>query len=193
SDLATTGLVAVEWRQEKPHANYLISLVAGYLKKVEDRHRDIPIAFYTPASDINEAQNSFRDTKDMMAFFEEEIGVPYPWPKYDQVVVNDFVAGGMENTSATTLTDRTLFTDATENLRDSESLIAHEMAHQWFGDYVTCKDWSHLWLNEGFATYYAHLYTGHKNGRDKMLYDLYGDARGMVNRPGENPRPIVDR
>ena len=188
-----TGLVAFTWKQEKPHANYLISLVAGYFKKVEDKHRDVPLAFYTPPSDINEAKNSFRDTKDIMAFFEKDIGVRYPWPKYDQVVVNDFVAGGMENTSATTLTDRTLFTDATENLRDSESLIAHEMAHQWFGDYVTCKDWSHLWLNEGFATYYAHLYTGHKNGRDKMLYDLYGDARGMVNRPGENPRPIVDR
>lgn len=189
---ANTGLVAVTWKQEKPHANYLISLVAGYFKKVEDMHRDVPLAFYTPPSDINEAKNSFRDTKDIMAFFEKDIGVRYPWPKYDQVVVNDFVAGGMENTSATTLTDRTLFTDATENLRDSESLVAHEMAHQWFGDFVTCKDWSHLWLNEGFATYYAHLYTGHKNGRDQMLYDLYGNARGMVNRT-DNPRPIVDR
>jgi len=187
-----TGLVAVAWKQEKPHANYLISLVAGYFQKVEDRHRDIPLAFYTPPSDINEAKNSFRDTKAIMAFFEEEIGVPYPWPKYDQVVVNDFVAGGMENTSATTLTDGTLFTDATENIRTSESLVAHEMAHQWFGDYVTCKDWSHVWLNEGFATYYAQLYGGHKHGRDELLYSLYGTARGLVGRTN-SPRAIVER
>ncbi|HEU0039288.1 MAG TPA: M1 family aminopeptidase, partial [Verrucomicrobiae bacterium] len=189
---AATGLVAVEWRQEKPHANYLISLVAGYFKKVEDHHRDIPLAFYTPPSDINEAQNSFRDTKDMMAFFEEEIGVPYPWPKYDQVVVNDFVAGGMENTSATTLTDTTLFTDATENIRSSEGLVSHELAHQWFGDYVTCKDWSQIWLNEGAATYYSQLYAGHKHGRDAMLYSLYGTARTILGRTNAS-RAIVER
>ena len=189
---AATGLVAVEWRQEKPHANYLISLVAGHFKKVEDRHRDIPLAFYTPPSDINEAQNSFRDTKDMMAFFEEEIGVPYPWPKYEQVVVNDFVAGGMENTSATTLTDTTLFTEATENIRSSEGLVSHELAHQWFGDYVTCKDWSHIWLNEGFATYYSQLYAGHKHGRDTMRYSLYGTARTILGRTNAS-RPIVER
>lgn len=187
-----TGLLVVTWRQEKPHANYLISLCAGYFKKIEDRYRDIPLAFYTPASDINEAMTSFRDTKDMMAYFEKEIGVPYPWEKYDQVVVNDFVAGGMENTSATTLTDNTLFTDATENLRSSQGLVAHELAHQWFGDLVTCKDWSHLWLNEGFATYYAHLYDGYKNGRDSMLYGLYRDGRSIVNRTTDT-RPIVER
>jgi aminopeptidase N len=186
-----SGLVAVTWKQEKPHANYLISLCAGYFKKIEDCYRDIPLAFYTPASDINEAQSSFRDTKDMMGFFEEEIGVPYPWAKYDQVVVNDFVGGGMENTSATTLTDNTLFTDATENIRTSQGLVAHELAHQWFGDLVTCKDWSHIWLNEGFATYYAFLYDGHKNGRDHLLYGLYRDSRGIVNRT--DTRPIVER
>ena len=101
-----TGLVAVHWSQDKPHANYLVSLLAGYFKKVEDQYKDMPLAFYTPASQINEAATSFRDTKDMMAFFEQEIGVPYPWAKYYQVCVNDFVAGGMENTSITTLTDR---------------------------------------------------------------------------------------
>jgi aminopeptidase N len=187
-----SGLMVVTWRQEKPHANYLISLCAGYFKKVEDRYRDIPLAFYTPASDIAEAQSSFRDTKDMMAFFEEEIGVPYPWPKYDQVVVNDFVAGGMENTSATTLTDGTLFTDATENIRSSQGLVAHELAHQWFGDLTTCKDWSHLWLNEGFATYYEDLYEGHKHGRDSMLYGLYRNAR-MITGQTADTRPIVER
>ena len=96
----TTGLVAVRWLQDKPHANYLLSLVAGYFKKVEDRHRDVPLAFYTPPSEIDEATNSFCDTKDIMAFYEDEIGLPYPWAKYYQVAVNDFVAGGMENTSA---------------------------------------------------------------------------------------------
>ena len=179
-----TGLVAVHWSQDKPHANYLITLVAGFFKKIEDKHNNIPLAFYTPPSEINQAASSFRDTKDIMAFFEQEIGVPYPWPKYDQVCVNDFVAGGMENTSCTTLTDNTLFTEATENIRDSEGLVSHEMAHQWFGDLVTCKDWSDIWLNEGFATYYESLYDGHKNGRDSMLYELYQRARhitGLTN------------
>jgi aminopeptidase N len=176
----STGLMVFHWSQEKPHANYLISLCAGYFKKVEDTFRDIPIAFYTPASEINEAQTSFRDTKDMLTFFEKEIGVPYPWAKYYQVCVNDFVEGGMENTSCTTLTDNTLFTDATENIRNSEGLVAHEMAHQWFGDLVTCKDWSQIWLNESFATYYETLYNEHKNGRDNMLYELYGRARQIT-------------
>src|SRR2546425_326412 len=179
------GLVAVRWLQDKPHVNYLVSLVAGYFKKVEDKYKDVPLAFYTPPSEINEAPNSFRDTKDIMAFFEQEIGVSYPWAKYYQVCVNDFVAGGMENTSATTLTDNTLFTTDTENIRDSQGLVAHEMAHQWFGDLVTCKDWSHIWLNEGFATYYESLYEAHKNGRDSMLYELYQRARDIAGIPND--------
>ena len=177
---AASGLVSFHWSQEKPHANYLITLVAGYFKKLEAKHKNVPLAFYTPPSEFKEAATSFRDTADIMEFFEQEIGVPYPWPKYDQVCVNDFVAGGMENTSATTLTDSTLFTDATENIRDSEGLISHEMAHQWFGDLVTCKDWSHIWLNEGFATYYETLYAGHKHGRNELLYQLYGRARSIT-------------
>ena len=176
---AKTGLIAVRWLQEKPHVNYLVALAAGYFKKLEDKHKDVPLAFYTPPSQIEYAQNSFRDTKDIMEFFESEIGVPYPWAKYFQVVVDDFVAGGMENTSLTILTDRTFFTSATENIRNSEGLTSHEMAHQWFGDLVTCKDWTHLWLNEGFATYYALLYDGHKNGRDSMQYGLMQTMRGL--------------
>jgi aminopeptidase N len=98
----------------------------------------------------------------------------------------------MENTSATTLTDRTLHTKATENIRSSEGLISHELAHQWFGDYVTCKDWSHIWLNEGFATYYESLYNAHKNGRDAMIYELYERARGITGRT-DDVNPIVRR
>jgi len=179
---AGSDLVAVRWLQDKPHANYLISLVAGYLKKVEDRYRDIPLAFYTPASQIFHATNSFADTKNIMAFFEKEIGVPYPWAKYYQVCVDDFGWGGMENTSITTLNDSTLHTTEFENLHNSQGLVAHEMAHQWFGDLVTCKDWANVWLNEGFATYYATLYDGHKNGRDVLLYNMHESAKGIVSQ-----------
>jgi len=186
-------LKVVRWLQDKPHANYLIALVAGKLEKIESRYKDIPLAFYTPASQIDQAQNSFEDTADIMAFFEKEIGVAYPWDKYYQVTVEDFTAGGMENTTLTVLTDRTLFTDASENILSSQDLVAHEMAHQWFGDYVTCKDWSHVWLNEGFATYYDCLYEGHKNGRDFMLYKLYLDATTRVLVKQDVHKPIVYR
>ena len=189
---SNTGLKVVRWLQDKPHVNYLIALAAGKFRKIESRYRDIPLAFYTPTSQIAHARNSFKNTADMLAFFESEIGVAYPWDKYYQVVVEDFVAGGMENTSLTILNDRTLFTSETENIRSSQGLVAHEMAHQWFGDYVTCKDWSHVWLNEGFATYYTHLYDGHKNGRDSMLYGLYRSARGVLS-DRSTPKPIVNK
>ena len=187
-----SGLKAVRWLQEKPHVNYLVALVAGNLKKIESKYKDIPIAFYTPASLIEYAQNSFKDTADMLEFYEKEIGVPYPWDKYYQAVAMDFVAGGMENTTLTILTEGTLHTDETENIHSSQSLVAHEMVHQWFGDYVTCKDWSHLWLNEGFAVYYEELYNGYKNGRDSMLAGLYDTASYLLrNRPEH--KPIVYR
>ncbi len=187
-----TGLLAVRWLQDKPHVNYLISLVAGYWKKLEDKHRDIPLEFWTTPSDFPQAATSFASTKDMMAFFEKEIGVPYPWAKYAQVCVHDYGWGGMENTSITTLNNRTLFTPDTENLYSSDSLVAHELAHQWFGDLVTCADWSHVWLNEGFATYYDMLYDGHKNGRDSMNWHLYHAAKGIVSQANET-RGIVTR
>jgi len=185
------GLKAVRWLQEKPHVNYLMCLVAGHLAKFEKQHRDIPLGFYTQPTLAEHAPNSFVDTPDIMAFFEAEIGMPFPWVKYDQVTIADFTAGGMENTTLTTLTDGTVFSKATENIRTTRSLDAHELAHQWFGDYVTCKDWSHLWLNEGFATYYTHLYEGHKFGRDAMLYRLHGDATDRILTNDKDTKPIV--
>jgi aminopeptidase N len=187
-----TGLKAVTWLQDKPHVNYLIALAAGRFQKIETRQGKVPLAFYTPASSIDLAATSFAGTADMLTFYEKEIGVPYPWDKYDQVVVRDFVAGGMENTTLTILTDNTLFTPETENIHSSQSLVAHEFVHQWFGDYVTCKDWSHVWLNEGFATYYENLYDGHRNGRDSLLYGLYRSAQWLV-RDRADEKPIVCR
>ena len=187
-----SGLVTFHWLQDKPHVNYLIAIVAGYFESIQDRYRDIPMAFYTLPSQIEMAKNSYEGTKDMMAFIENETGVPYPWDRYDQVCVNDFVAGGMENTSLTILTDGTLFDQSTENLRSSQGLVAHELAHQWFGDLVTCKDWSHLWLNEGFASYFEALYTEHKDGKDAFRYSMLKKMGSWMNNPND-PVGIVHR
>ena len=175
------GLVAVRWLQDKPMVNYLVALVAGKLKAIEDKHGNVPLHFWTPATEIGNAANSFRDTKPAMEFFEKEIGVPYPWDKYDQVCIQDYHWGGMENISLTTLNINTLFTKDFENTRNSEGLVAHELAHQWFGDLLTCKDWSHVWLNEGFATFYAALYSEHKNGRGEFLYQMYETAKTLTS------------
>jgi len=187
------GLTAVHWLQEKPHPNYLVCLVAGNLNKLEKQYRDIPLGFYTQPSLFEHAANSFRDTPSIMKFYEEEIGLPFPWPKYDQVTIHDFTAGGMENTTLTTLTATTIFAKESENIHSTRSLDAHEMAHQWFGDYVTCKDWSHLWLNEGFATYYTILFEGHALGQDAMLYELYNDASNAILTQQDDKKPIVYR
>ena len=182
---ADSGLRVVKWSQDKPHVNYLITLVAGHFKRIEEKHGDLSMSFWTAPSDFANAANSFRYTKECMEYFEEEIGMPYPWAKYDQVTVQDFHWGGMENTSISTLNASTLFSSETENLRSSQGLMAHELAHQWFGDLVTCKDWSQLWLNEGFATYYTHLFAGHKDGIDEMRYGLYRDRKGLTGRSGD--------
>lgn len=188
----SNGLTAFHWVQEKPHVNYLVTLVAGEFEKVQDLHRDIPLEFWTTPEELSKAPNSFRHTKHMMEFFERELGVPYPWAKYGQVTVQDYHFGGMENTSLTTLNYKTLFGSETENLFSSDSLVAHELAHQWFGDLVTCKDWSHLWLNEGFATFYDWLWQGALRGRNETLYALHQAAKGILSNTNET-RGIVWR
>ena len=188
-----TGLKRVHWLQEQPHVNYLICLVAGHLHGIEDQTGDVPLAFYTQPSRAKHIESGFRDTAQIMAFYQKEIGIPYPWVKYYQVTIGDFMWGGMENTTLTTLHQGAIFSDALENTRTNRRLDAHELAHQWFGNLVTCKDWSHLWLNEGFATYYTHLYEGSKFGRDALLYGLYTDARDKIFASDGDARPIVYR
>ncbi len=104
------GLKAVQWKQEKPHVSYLVCLAAGKFTKLEDATGSVPLAFYTQPSLAKHAANSFADTPAILKFYEEEIGVPYPWAKYDQVTCRDFTSGGMENTTLTALTHRTIYT-----------------------------------------------------------------------------------
>ncbi len=181
------GITTVHWHQKKEHVNYLISVVAGYMDKLDGKYGDLELAFYTPPSFFAEAENSFRDTERILGFMEKEIGIDFPWAKYYNICVSDFMWGGMENTSVTTLTTRTLFSKESENLRSSHRLDAHEITHQWFGDLLTCKDWSQLWLNEGFATYYTHLYDLEKFGNDQFRYGLLRDSDSILKNKDEKP------
>ncbi len=97
-----TGMRTSHWKQSKPHVNYLVALVAGHLKKVTGEHGDTPLGLYVQPSQFGEARNTFEGLEEMMGFFEEEIGVPYPWEQYNQVTIFDPWFGGMENTTLTT-------------------------------------------------------------------------------------------
>ncbi|MCE9518375.1 MAG: M1 family metallopeptidase, partial [Verrucomicrobia bacterium] len=171
------GLIAWHWKQNQPHPNYLVALAAGYFHTIEDKLSALPLAVLVPPSEKEQAVNAFRDTKKIIDFFQRETGVPFAWDKYHQVYCLDFIAGGMENTSCTFIGAGLLFRDDVEQLRSLHSLDAHETAHQWFGDLVTCRDWSHLWLNEGFASYYTVLYEEQKNGVDSMRCELWREAQ----------------
>jgi aminopeptidase N len=184
-------LTTWHWLQDKPHVNYLIALAAGHFHKIEDKAGNLPLAMLVPPSNQAQAANAFADTRKIIEFFQKEIGVPFPWDKYYQVYCHDFIAGGMENTSCTFEASSMLFNSETETLRSLHRLDAHETAHQWFGDLVTCRDWSHLWLNEGFASYYTVLYEQAKSGDDAMKYSLWLEAEEVLD--AKDTRPTVWR
>jgi len=188
----SAGTKTYHWLQSVPHVSYLVSLVVGRYVDIKDSYRDIPLHYYVPPEREQDARLSFAKTPDMVRFFEEKIGVPYPYEKYAQVTVVDFVVSGMENTSITTLTERTLHDEAAHLTYSSDWLVAHELAHQWWADLLTCRDWSHIWLNEGFATYFQALYTEHDRGEDEFAYDLLSGLRRIIDvDKGPNRAPIV--
>lgn len=173
---------------------YLVSVVAGKFMKYEQEWNGIKITSYFLPRYSGLAERAFKNTPDMMQFISEKTGVPYPYSKYDQTCVTNFLIGGMENITATTLTDRTLHDEIAHLDYQSENLLCHELAHQWFGDYVTCKDWSHAWLNEGFATYIALLYTERYKGKDDLLAEVENTRDAYLKEFTERyGRPIVER
>jgi aminopeptidase N len=190
-DEPLTGSRVWHFEQQREHPAYLFSLIVGTFDEAHDEWRGRPLGYYVPPGRAADAERSFARTKDMLDLFSDLTGVDYPWTKYDQTVVEQFSAGGMENTGATTLNERTLH-DARAHLDySSEGLVAHELAHQWFGDLITCREWAHLWLNESFATYFAVLWEEHHRGPTALDLELLDILRGGL-RSG-NDRPIVDR
>ncbi|MBI3542600.1 MAG: DUF3458 domain-containing protein, partial [Deltaproteobacteria bacterium] len=184
------------WKQSIPHASYLITLCVGEFVEMKDAWKDsrgheIPVQYFTLPGRERETKLAFGKTPKMLEFFSKKIGIDYPYEKYAQVVAWDFIYGGMENTSATTQTEYTLHPEGVELDYSSEPLVAHELAHQWFGDLLTCKEWSHAWLNEGFATYFESLWMESEHGKDEFLYEIFMNEKTYKGEDGAYRRPIV--
>lgn len=176
---AGKGLKTWTWKESVPSSTYLITVVAGEFDEVKEAWRGIPVTYYAPKGRGDRLAVNYGRTAQMMELFSKKFGVEYPWEKYAQVMVDDFVAGGMENSSATTNASSSLVHPklAGEYPSGEDGLISHELAHQWFGDLVTCKDWGNVWLNEGFATFGQAMWTEARYGKDDADYERWKDAR----------------
>jgi aminopeptidase N len=192
---APNGQKTWTWRQSLPVSTYLISFVAGEYKEKKDTWHNIPITYNVPRGMEDTIDPTFSHTKEMLDFFSERFGVAYPWDQYAQTAVDDFVASGMENVSATTLAARDIVHAelASEKPEAADGLISHEMTHQWFGDLVTCKDWTNTWLNEGFATFGATLWEEHYYGVDASGYRYWREQNAWMQSRELYPIPIVTR
>jgi aminopeptidase N len=183
------------YRQDVPHSTYLMTMVAGPFVEVAQGtagRNAVPVFYYVLPGRESEGERSFGNTPRMIECFEERIGTPYPYARYSQIAVSDFIFGGMENTAATTQTDRTLHDETAHLDFSSDPLVAHELAHQWFGDLLTCRDWSHAWLNEGFATFMEAVWREADLGRDEYLYDVFECLSLYLKEDAERySRPIV--
>lgn len=185
---------------DAPHPSYLLTLVAGQFSILEDRPaqladgRKIPVTYYVPPGREADGWRSLGATPTVIEHFSRVTGVPFPWSRYSQVVVSDFTFGGMENTTATTLYEHALLDERAALDMSSIDLVAHELAHQWFGDYVTCRDWSEAWLNEGFATFFEHIERESRLGRDEYDWGVLSDLETyLAECSGRYTRPIVSR
>ncbi len=167
--------------QDKPHAPYLVSLVVGKFDVVDVGDASLPMPVYVPPGRGADGKKSYANTPRMIRSFGDRLGEPYPWDKYAQVVVWNFEAGGMENTSATSMHDNAVISDEAREDYDLDGLIAHELGHQWFGDLTTCNTWDHIWLNEGFATYMSDLWFEERDGRDRYDEQVRDHMDGVLN------------
>ena len=166
------------WTMTQPHSTYLLSLVGGELDVQMDKWRGVPLYYVVPRGKANLIANSFGNTPDMLSWFSDELGVKYAWPKYAQCAVYEF-PGGMENVSATTLGTFGL-SDKRSGTFPMSSLTSHELAHQWFGDLITCSDWGDAWLNESFATFFQMSYTEHLNGEEAYQREVENNTNSYL-------------
>lgn len=205
SDQKQGALRTTHYRLDYPHSAYLVTLVVGELEQATARSGKTALRYLYPRGRKADALRVLGRTPEMIALFERLTGREYPFGSYAQVFVTEFIFGAMENTSATTHTDVVLHDARAARDYQADWLVAHELAHQWFGDLVTCREWPHGWLNEGFATYFEVLWYEHEHGLDegdqrrREDLDAYLDeardhyARPLVSRKFHLPIELFDR
>ncbi len=205
SEDRSRGTKTYHWLQEIPHVSYLISIAVGDFAELRDEWHGIPVLYYVQKGREEEAMRCFQKTPKMLDYYSTMLGLQYPYPKYAQVAVADFVIGGQENITATTETDEILHDERAHLDYSADYLVAHELFHQWLGDLITCKEWSHLWLNEAFATYFESLFIQHDQGQDEFdarllaYYERYLEEakdkylRPIVTRRYHEPGELFDR
>ncbi len=180
------------WKMDQPHAPYLFMLTIGEFAVVEDQWQDIPVTYYVEPEYKEDAPYIYPHTPEMLGFFSEKLNLKYPWKKYAQVVVRDYVSGAMENTTAVIFGD--FMQKRKEELIDylyNEKIVAHEMFHHWFGDYVTCESWANLTMNEGFANYSEYLWLEYKYGRDEADAHLLSEWEGYFSSATYGGHPLI--
>jgi len=181
------------WVQKEVHPSYLMTLAVGDFDEIRDEWDGIPVTYYAQKGRKDDAQRTMGKTPEMIAFFSDRFGYRYAFPKYAQVCIKDFTFGGMENTSCTLLTDRCLIDErAALDNTNSEMLVAHELAHQWFGDLLVINHWSHAWVKEGMATYSEVLWTNDQYGADEAAYYRLNEMRSYLSEDKSRyRRPMV--
>ena len=198
------GTRTYDWKIDESHATYLTSIIVGEFAPVAGDYAGIPVITNVYKNEVAEGKVTAARLPEMVKFFSEKTGVKYPYAKYAQTTVRDF-GGGMENITATTQTDNMIHDARTELDSTSDGLQSHELAHQWFGDYVTARSWSDIWLNESFATYFQAMWDEHNLGHDDFLYldvkgnqDSYyqawfrGQRRPIVTKNYAGPDSVFD-
>lgn len=182
----TDGTRTDYWKMDLPHAPYLFFLGVGEYSVIKDKYKDKEVNYYVEPAYASVAKKIFGNTPEMIGFFSKITGVEYPWIKYSQITGRDFVAGAMENTTAT-LHQESAQQDARELVDGNnwESTIAHELFHQWFGDYVTTESWSNITVNESFANYSETLWSEYKYGKDAGAEQNYNDMQGYLQSGSE--------
>jgi aminopeptidase N len=192
STRSVKGGVLWNWSQDRPASTYLMSVVTGDYTVVKDHWRNVPVEYWTYPDSVAAAKLGFGKTPDAIDVFSRRTGVPYPWAKYAQSVVPDFIFGGMENVSATTQNDDGILHPSwAEPQFNADGLMSHELGHQWFGDLLTTRDWSHAWLNEGFATFMEQTYREASRGPDEGMWDRMDAQQETIDADRRNRRPIV--
>ncbi|CAN5882074.1 M1 family metallopeptidase [soil metagenome] len=191
------------WKQDLPHAPYLVMVAVGEYAIIRDKWRGKEVNYYVEPAYASSARAIFGNTPEMMEFFSRKLGVDYPWDKYSQIVVRDYVSGAMENTSASVFMEALQMTRRELIDKSWDDIIAHELFHQWFGDLVTAEAWSQLPLNEAFANYAPYLWAEHKLGPEaaalnrldelgQYLAEAQGKQVPMIRYHYNDPQEMFD-